>query len=387
MPSLATFVRRTPGVMLQTYFDRSGIASPLNINFLEKTPATVRRVVDLIEQTDEVSRARFLHNADRIASMADEVGQNALFGVVKNREKFDALDSGHARAIWVFLNELQSFRHGEEVRFTDEHRRGRMWDGFVGEPGLPVRSDRDTLDRFKAAVRERFRSQNVHVDVFNRQRASLDGEVFQLTQATVYRDGRLDEFPEFIDGRLDWRPRRPIYEAALTYETNHGVIEVVAADRASRESFVRLFSQELLGTGAEHQRLPFRQFDLSMLLRPFEFPTDASDGIEWVRLTYLRLMPIDTAGERLILECSRLAAHTIWDMATQHFGSHDPLRGGWLVTQAKLAICFHSQGSHRRKILPLTVTMPHGCDLKDRTERETIVGEKYLRRWKMVRDV
>ena len=31
--------------------------------------------------------------------------------------------------------------------------------------------------------------------------------------------------------------------------------------------------------------------------------------------------------------------------------------------------------------------MPHGCDLKDRTERERMVGAKYLRRWGIVCDV
>jgi hypothetical protein len=31
--------------------------------------------------------------------------------------------------------------------------------------------------------------------------------------------------------------------------------------------------------------------------------------------------------------------------------------------------------------------MPHGCDLKDRTERERMIGEKYLRRWGIVRDI
>ena len=30
--------------------------------------------------------------------------------------------------------------------------------------------------------------------------------------------------------------------------------------------------------------------------------------------------------------------------------------------------------------------MPHGCDLKDRTERERLIGEKYLLQWDLVRD-
>lgn len=56
--------------------------------------------------------------------------------------------------------------------------------------------------------------------------------------------------------------------------------------------------------------------------------------------------------------------------------------------QHKLTIRFHPEaGSGRGKVLPMTITMPHGCDLKDRTERERMIGDKYLRRWGIVRDI
>jgi hypothetical protein len=59
-----------------------------------------------------------------------------------------------------------------------------------------------------------------------------------------------------------------------------------------------------------------------------------------------------------------------------------------VVTKAKLIIRFHPEaGSKRGKTLPLTVTMPHGCDLKDRTEKERIIGEKYLARWGLLKNV
>ena len=99
-------------------------------------------------------------------------------------------------------------------------------------------------------------------------------------------------------------------------------------------------------------------------------------------------MPIDTVGERVTLECMRQATRTIWQMAQERFGTNNPLLGGWVVTQAKLTIRFHPEaGSGRGKTLPLTITMPHGCDLKDRTERERMIGDKYLRLWGMLRDV
>src|SRR5437764_789465 len=82
--------------------------------------------------------------------------------------------------------------------------------------------------------------------------------------------------------------RRPVLEACLTYEPDDGVIEVVAKDRGSREEYVRLFARELLGVDFDAEdRLPVREYDLSPLLSPHEFSTDAADRIEHVRVISL----------------------------------------------------------------------------------------------------
>ena len=177
-------------------------------------------------------------------------------------------------------------------------------------------------------------------------------------------------------------------EAALTYEPVPGVIEVVAKDREKREVLVRMLARDLLATDFREQRIPLRRYDLSVLMRPFTFPTDPADGLEIVRVNQLRLMPLDTTAERVTLECMRQSNATIWDMARERFEAANPLSGGWIVTQAKLTIRFHPDtGSRRGRTLPLTITMPHGCDLKDRTERERMVGNKYLRKWGILRDI
>jgi hypothetical protein len=388
MASVATFIRNTPTATLRAYIEQTGITLPAAVNWLAPAADLARPLVRAIGEIDEVSRARVLSDAERVSALADDAGQCALYSVTEDRHALDELENGHARALWMFLKAPEAFRHAEEVRFTDERRRGRMWDGFIGQPGLTLQRDPEVLDRFKAAVRERFESKNVHLDIFDRQRPTFDGDDCQLIQATVYRDGRLDDFLEFVNGNLDRRSRRPVYEAALTYEAATGVIEVVANDRESREDFVRLFARELLGSEFRQERLPLRRYDLGILMRPYDFPTDPQDGVESVRVNQLRLMPMDTVGERVTLECTRQASQTIWRMAADHFGSASPLLGGWVITQAKLTIRFHPEsGSRGGRTLPLTVTMPHGCDLKDRTERERIIGEKYLRRWYIVKDV
>ena len=221
----------------------------------------------------------------------------------------------------MFLHDAIGFRHAEEVRYTDDRRRGRMWDGFIGEPNLMLKRDTASVNSFKAAIRDRFHSNNVHVDIFDRHRPNFEGADCALVQAAVYREGRPDDFLEFVNAALDRRPRRPVFEAAITYEPATGVIEVVAKERESREDLVRLFARDLLATEFRQKRLPLRKFDLGMLRQPFAFPTDPGDGIKSVRVNHLRLMPIDTPGER----CRKCRRQTGLTVGTVMERSHTPL--------------------------------------------------------------
>lgn len=388
MPSVATFVRKTPAVELRAYFDNRGIALPAALDWSAPEAKLARPILQAVDEMDVETRARIANDVERVGAMADEAGQAAIFGVAPDREQLAALPNGYARALWLFVNDYVRFRQAEEVRYTDDRRRGRMWDGFIGTANIQVRRDQASLEAFMAAVKERFESGNVQVDVFDRHRPTFEGEDCEIVQVTVYREGHPDDFLEFVGGTLDRRVRRPVFEAALTYETKTGVIEVVAKDREGRPDLVRLFARDLLATEFQEERLPLRRYDLEGLLEPHAFPTDPEDGIQSVRVSQLRLMPLDAQGERVTLECMRDAETSIWEMAKERFGDTDPLCGDWIVTQARLSIRFHPEpGASRGKTLPLTITMPHGCDLKDRTDRERLVGEKYLRRWGIVCDV
>ena len=59
----------------------------------------------------------------------------------------------------------------------------------------------------------------------------------------------------------------------------------------------------------------------------------------------------------------------------------------WIVTRARFTIKFRAaREGARGKSLTLIVTMPHGCNLKDMTPHERLIGEKYLRRWGILKD-
>lgn len=388
MPSVVAFIRKTPVSSLRNYFEHTGVDLPIAVNWNAPDAEVVRPLLQAVDEMSDEARARVKLDAERVNAMADEAGQVALYSVIDDRAILDDLANGHARALWLFLNDRTRFQRSEEARYTDERRRGRYWDGFVSMPGRELNLDTTSLEAFTTALRARFASRNVHVDVFERTRSASDGVSFEIVQLTIYREGLPDDRFAFTNaGVLERRPYRPVFEAALTYEPATGVIEVVANGGESRAELAHFLTRDLLGIEFRGEKVPLRKYDLDVLLTPHEFSTDPEDGIESVEIKLLRLVPFENNGERLTLECLRNADRTIWSMAAERFGPHDPLVDGWRATQAKLTIKLRPKGDAKRgKTIPLTISMS-GCNLREQTEAEQLIGEKYLRRWGVLSEV
>jgi hypothetical protein len=387
MASIISFFRKTPVPSLKTYFATKSLTLPATVVWTAAESDVVSALIEALDTLSEADRESLILEVNRIIALADEPGQNALQDVVTNRAVFDTVDGGHNRALWVLMNEPQNFRLAEEVRYNDEKRRGRMWSGFVVEKKKLVRKDQFSRDAFNAEIQKKFSTNNVHVDVFDRHRVTFDGTSHQLVQVAVYREGRLDDALGFDGaGKLQRHLVRPVFEASLTYEPSEGVIEVVAGDKDIREAMAGFMGRHLLAIDFKGEKLPLREYDLSVLMEPFDFPTDtgapAGQVVDSVQLKELRFQPLDIPGQRVTLECSDAGGESIWDMADRHIGPAALRRADWVITRARLVVKFAPHGKSRRaKILNLTITVPHGCNLKGMTPGERLIGEKYLREW------
>ena len=229
MTSIAAFFRKTPVDRLQDYFTQIPLPSLPAIDWSKPEPEVIGPLIKAVDNMSAEDRQRVILDAGRVAALADEPGQNALQNVVRNRAFFDTLEGPNNRSLWVFLSEPEHFRMAEEVRYNDERRRGRLWSGFEVEKNRAVRKDPGSLSAFTTAIRDRFDTANVQVDVFDRHRVILDDQECDLVQIAIYREGRAEDMLSFGD---DTRIRRnvvyPVFEAAMTYEAATGVIEVVA---------------------------------------------------------------------------------------------------------------------------------------------------------------
>src|SRR5690606_7817441 len=385
MTSIAAFFRKTPITRLQDYFSASAFVSLPPVDWTQPESQVVGPLIKAVDAMNDDERQRVILDADRVTSLADEPGQNALQNVVLNRAVFDTLEGANNRSLWVFLKENDRFRLAEEVRYNDERRRGRSWNGFEVEKGRSVRKDPISVAAFTTAIRERFETPNVHVDIFDRHRVILDDQECELVQVAIYREGRPEDMLGFdANSKLARRIVRPVFEAALTYEAATGVIEVVANTREDRVDLTRFMARDLLGIDFAEKHIPLREYDLSVLLKPFDFPTDAADGIEGVTVKELRFMDLGDPKERVTLESMSGAERTIWEMARHRIGLDigDGSRVGqssanfseapeWLITRARFTIKFRpSPEGGLGRSLTLTVTTPHGCNLKDMTPQE-----------------
>jgi len=95
---------------------------------------------------------------------------------------------------------------------------------------------------------------------------------------------------------------------------------VVANTLEDRKDLTSFMARDLLGIDFEEKHIPLREYDLSMLLKPFDFATDPEDGIMGVTVKELRFMEVGERNERITLESMSGADRSIWEMAERRIG-------------------------------------------------------------------
>jgi hypothetical protein len=392
MAAIAKLIRNAPRDSLEAFLDAQQCPLGERLRSVGPEDDYAGHLLKSVDQLSDEEHVRLTDNADRVTQMATEASQSALLGVVQDRLLVEELENAYARSLWVFLNEHDSFGRAEEVCYTDGHRYGaRMWSGYEGPKGLVPDGSAATIGAFAQAARKLFGSLKAHCEMYRRTRPNFDQPDSELHQLTIFLDDLPDTYLEFEleKERPVRRHRRPVVEVSITYEPATGVIEVVASVGKLRDQLARIFADTVLRQEIAAEQIALRRFDLSRLLQPFDFPFHPADGIESVTLVLLRLHQMNNPKRRLTLECPRRADGTIWDQARDMLTHGDDLaRAGYVATKAALSVKFlPGVGSRRGETLTFNITVPNGCDLKSQTERQRLVGERYVKSWGLLIEV
>ncbi|ABV92158.1 hypothetical protein Dshi_0409 [Dinoroseobacter shibae DFL 12 = DSM 16493] len=185
--ALSAFLRKTPGEALREYFDRPEIGLPTEFDWPASDAELSGPLLGAIEKMSRVQRDRISNDAERVHALSDEPGQAAIYSVAEDPALLGGLANPHARSLWIFLNAQDRFSHAEEVRFTEDRRRGRMWAGYITEPGSVVQRNALARYAFVSANKEFSGAAHAHVDNFDRVRTT---HALQGQRAHVGADGR-----------------------------------------------------------------------------------------------------------------------------------------------------------------------------------------------------
>ena len=149
-----------------------------------------------------------------------------------------------------------------------------------------------------------------------------------MIQIAVYSEGQpTDDLAFGQQDELVRRSRRPVVEAAITYEPESGILEVVARDRETREELLRGMASDLMGIEIGGYQAALQKVPPRRAPKTTRVPNPLSNGIAGVDVRSLRLMPMDDQAERVILETSAKSTRNIWEMARSHFALPIRLQG------------------------------------------------------------
>jgi hypothetical protein len=396
--SLPRFLRRAQPSDLQRYFAARAILFSEQVDWTAKSSALVDSVKAAIEALSERERERVFEDFERVDQVSDEVGQRALRSLIERDEallhRFHSCTGSEARGLVVLLTNEEAFDHALATAYAERMRCGRTWSGYRLPAHLAPSKNPSDIALLEADLSNLFHrfdgsGQKLKIDYFERRTCDLKGIALgQVIHYSVYIEGLPECSIEFDREEPKRRTRRPVIEAAICCDPASGILEVVSkGGRPLRKEIAQSFAARLLNLESALTPVQQRDFDLDRFKRPMPFPSDPPDGIKSVEVTHLHLR--NTAGGfgGVTIEIDDAEHGDIHARSASWFGDSNPLRRSeWRVSQAKLRIKFHPDGTGKRaKTITVELRAPNGSNLRDQTRRHQIISEKYLARWGLIK--
>ncbi len=379
---IAKFIRHTPRLALENFITSYMPELAEKFTWPANNNDHIASLLGAISESESAHREKLHQHAERFNNMTTDEAQAQLAALVSDPVAFHKLHNAHDRAVTVFLSDPATFRRAEENHYADTHRRGRLWQGFRGPNNKVVFTNKASQDklikRLKAIYGDHLK---FIIEIYKRERPGSDGIMQTLEQAVIYREGNPQSIYEVGTDTLLPKTIRPACEIIVAYNPNTGDIEVIAEKPDIRKELAKCFSETLLNTTIDAVNLPHKLYDLSSLAQTRSFESDPEDGIIKVEVTAIKLKPFDK-GSSVTIEVPRNSDISVYKQAKEWFEENTPFSKDFVVQSAKLVVYFAPLPDEKRgKTLPIKISMPDSCDLKDRTEKDRLIGGKYLQRW------
>ena len=381
------FIRNTPEEDLKPFLDGYDLDLPKDFKWQKDSKKYHPQLFNSIWNVKDEHQPNLFEIIERIHEMIDELGQAALQSqpIIASNDNFHNLKSDHARCLWAIQNHPLEFQKAEFCASSDYKRKSREWSSFIAPQGREVHASKENIEEFKQLALEQFNiSKKIKVDLFDRIKIDYNSKEIVVFQLVAYHDGLHKSIQTFEQEEVVTKFISSVNEFSISYEPHSGIIEVISDSKENRGTLAKAFANAFLKAKDDIGEIMIKKYDLSKLRSAYDFmkEVDATDLIDEVKVTMLKL---GTASGKssTTLEAPFTSQSTIYEFAAKSFASNNPLQNpAFEIRRAKLSIRFKSTDKKPRgELLHVAITNPNGCDLKDRSEKQKMIGNKYLERW------
>lgn len=387
---LKKLIKNTSISAIQKYFESEYQELVADLDWSLEQKLLKKQILERFENIPADSLAPLESMSERVNSLTDELGQNVLQNLLKSGEhaEYSKLENEFDRSFWLYCKDDGRFAQAEDHWYADTRRQGQMWEGFLGPKDIAVNKDSEVITIFKEKLKELYKTAGkIQILIYDRIRLDNEENDTEIIQVMVYREDLPVSFLEFEieNENVITKTVKPVKEVALTYEPKSGVIEIIAEGVEQRKFITKAFSEILLKSPIPGEKIPVKQYNIQGLLKNVVLSFDPEDGIESVKVTMLKVAR-PNSGNSVTLDVAAKESVSIYDVSKEYFSENDPLKSGFVLKQVRISIKFFPDDESRRgKILHVKIGEPNICDLKSKTHKEKLIGEKYLKQWNLVK--
>lgn len=378
-------LRHLPFDLLRAYLDREEV--DLGIDWATVPPDDIDPVYAAWLNLPADRRDRVEQMLRHVHELATPTGTRLLITEV-GFEGVDVADAitplpGHlARALWVLVRHPLAFHNARRMARA-ESLSTRYWQKVTDLPPLVPDASTPARNAFAQALARFYRD--------------AQGRGQRCTVEYYFRGGQEHYFFCYPDdyaqthtehdlrGTLRRSPHRPTFELVFAYSPAANALDLyVPGDRRTRQEVQDLFFRTVLKSApVPAAERPSYELD-GLLDRSFPLPTDPADGVTQVRVRRLRVTLPD-GRDRVTLEADATADRDrVFDLFDRCLASYP--RDRLHITQATISILYRPGAGGHEQSLTFDVTWPNSCGLKSLPDDQRALGEKYLRRWGILRD-
>lgn len=376
--------------LLRKLFHREG--ARLQIPWADLSPRDIAPIVLLWETMPESRRQRIHVILQEVHSLGDERGLRVLTEELawKHPEKlhrFSRWDGRLDKVLWAHLYTPDVFDEAAIFARADTLAVGRYWQRWNGLPPKPIAVTPAQIGQLQQELQKYYWPKELrgrHCRVHHHSRGN----------GVDYFFAYLDDWPDKLlrfdnDGQMEPRAERYAFTNVFAYDADQGCIDLVAkGGRAVHLRLRQAFCRAILNLDVDDEEPTKPAYRLDHLLDPvLALPTDPADQIAAVRLCRIRLAPRHVTNAVSYEELG-FSTHTTLNMVStelrERLADQGLSPGLVTVKQAAFQLQFHGNGRSRPRSLSFQVSVPNSCDLKSKPDELRAVGERCLKRWRIV---